>query len=326
MVNKGTIVFALTMMISFGLIFIIPISILSIHFTLSGYDDIDNQFTYSFYSSNSSEIQTLDLNIDVGDIEVRYIEPPVDYLVNVEVNIKMCGTNIAGKSCEDFFDITPELKNTNSTVDFSIEIISDDWFDPSLRKNVNTVVNIRKDVILDIFLILDDGNFEITVPYGVSIGNLRTELSKGNILYDFQWCTIGGNITGITNEGELELKSYNVKYTQNSNWILNNTGGDMNVFISQEKEMGANITATVWVIDGKISIDYIDKSAIIGAWIYFPLLSGSPNPPQEGFDTNYDDEKTWFISFDFPTTNNYNMTFFITNPCPTCRSIYLHSD
>jgi len=325
MVNKGTSVFALTMMISFGLI-IIPISILSIHFTLSGYDDIDKQLTYPYYSNNSSEIQALDLDIEVGDIEVRYIDPSVDYLVKVEVNIEISGTNIAGKSYKDFFDITPELENRNSTVNFTIEIISDDWFDPSLRKNVNTVVNIRKDVVLDIFLKLDDGDFEITVPYGVSIGNVRTDLSKGNILYDFQCCSIRGNITGITNEGELELKSYNVEYIQNNNWILNNTGGDMNVFISQEKEMSANITVTAWVIDGKFSIDYKDKSAIIGAWIYFPLLSGAPNLPQEGFDTDYDDEKTWFISFDFPTINNYNMTFYITNPCSTCRSIYLHSD
>jgi len=151
MVNKGTSVFALTMMISFGLI-IIPISILSIHFTLSGYDDIDKQLTYPYYSNNSSEIQALDLDIEVGDIEVRYIDPSVDYLVKVEVNIEISGTNIAGKSYKDFFDITPELENRNSTVNFTIEIISDDWFDPSLRKNVNTVVNIRKDVVLDIFL------------------------------------------------------------------------------------------------------------------------------------------------------------------------------
>jgi len=47
----------------------------------------------------------LNLNVDVGDIEIRYINPPVDYYAMVEVHIEMSGNNFAGKSYPDFFEV-----------------------------------------------------------------------------------------------------------------------------------------------------------------------------------------------------------------------------
>jgi hypothetical protein len=328
MVNKGVILFASIIMISFGLIIVFPISILTIHLTQAGYDSIDKPLIYSYYSSNSSEIQALNLDIEVGDIEIKYIEPSVDYLVKVEVNIVMSGSNLAGKSYENFFDITPKLENIDSTINFTLEITSDDWFDPSLwpNKNVSTVVYIRKDVVLDIFLLLDDGDFKITVPYGVSIGNLRSKLSKGNILYEFQYCIIEGNITGITYEGDLELKSYNVTYTQNSNWMLNCTGGYMGILISQYKEMGANITGTAIITNSELGLFYKDNTTNIGALFTFPLYSRDP-PAYflEGFKPIFQGVGLSYVSSDFPTINNYNLSINLTETCFGCLSIELYS-
>ena len=90
--------------------------------------------------------------------------------------------------------------------------------------------------------------------------------------------------------------------------------------------MGANITGNAMIIDGILDLFYKDSTANIGAIFFFPLLSGAPSYPQEGFNTIFQDEKTWFISSDFPTINNYNLSFYITNPSPRCRIIELQSD
>ncbi|MFW9881039.1 MAG: hypothetical protein ACFFG0_48875, partial [Candidatus Thorarchaeota archaeon] len=79
-------------------------------------------------------------------------------------------------------------------------------------------------------------------------------------------------------------------------------------------------------IDGSLNLFYKDNTANIGAIFFFPLLSGAPTLPQEGFYTIFQSEKTWFISSDFPTINNYNLTLYITDPCTRCRSMELHSD
>ncbi|MFW9784576.1 MAG: hypothetical protein ACFFFB_20010, partial [Candidatus Heimdallarchaeota archaeon] len=86
------------------------------------------------------------------------------------------------------------------------------------------------------------------------------------------------------------------------------------------------ITGTAMIIDGMLQLFYKDNTANIGAFFFFPLLSGAPTLPQKGFNTIFQSAKTWFISFDFPTINNYNLTFYVTDPCTRCRFIELHSD
>ncbi|MFW9867912.1 MAG: hypothetical protein ACFFEN_17595 [Candidatus Thorarchaeota archaeon] len=324
MSNKKLISIILAVIIGCSFIIILPIQIILIH--LSPYDTINESYSFIYQLSSPSSIENLYLNVDEGNIEIRYIDPSVDYYVLIEADIELIGKNLAGNSYEDYLNIS--WYNSSSPANFRLEIISDDWFNPSLWliKDVSIIVTLRKDIVFNIITNLIEGNYEITVPWPVSIGNLLTNVSNGNILYDFDLCSIQGNITGITNKGDFELKSYNVEYTQNCNWLLTSTGSDMNIAIYQEEEMGANITGTAMIIDGTLNLFYKDNSANIGANFFFPLLSGNPGGVLEGFYTIFQSEKTWFISFDFPTINNYNLSFYITNPCTRCRNIALHSD
>ncbi|MFX1574201.1 MAG: hypothetical protein ACFFB0_15775 [Promethearchaeota archaeon] len=343
--KKGIILFVLIIMISFSLIIYIPIAILSVN--ISSYDIIDESESFIYEPSSPSSVEKLYINIEFGDIEIRYIEPRVDYLVKIDMSFELSGLNLTGKNHSDFFNIIWHTTNTSAYL--TVELSSQSWFDDKLwvSRNVDISVSIRSDVVFDIITRLAEGNYEISVPWAVTTGNLLTNVSNGNISYDFKCgtiegnvavdvnegdifynfdrCTIGGNITGITREGDLVLKSYNVEYTQNCNWILNNNG-DMNVEISQYKEMGANVTCTAWIIDGMLDLFYKDISENIGAYFFFPLMSGNPILPQEGFNITFQSEKTWLISSDFPTINNYNLTLYITNPCTRCRNIALHSD
>ncbi|UCC19286.1 MAG: hypothetical protein JSV62_14465 [Promethearchaeota archaeon] len=321
MLKKRIIGIILIVIIGCSLIIFIPIQIISIH--LSSYSTINEFYSFIYQPSSPFPIEKLYINADEGNIEIRYKDPPVDYYVLIEVNIELRGKNLEKKSCDDYLNIL--WYNASSPVNFILEIVSDDWFNPSLWliKDVSIIVNLRKDIVFDLLTNLDEGDFEIIVPYAVSIGNLLTNVSNGNIYYDFVCSSIQGNITGITNNGDLELKSHNVEYTQNSNWSLISTGGYMNIEIYQYKEMGANITGTAVITNGELSLFYKDNTANIGACFFFPFLPMGVILPQEGFNISFQGLKTWLISSDFPTINNYNLSYYLLD---SGFGLELHSD
>ncbi|MEE9376439.1 MAG: hypothetical protein V3V33_00200 [Candidatus Lokiarchaeia archaeon] len=269
MANKSIIAITLIVIISFT--FIITIPILTLSNGLSNYGTIDEFLTIEYAPDNSSPIEKLNLNVDVGDVEIKYIDPPVDYFVKINVNIEMVGSDLAGKSYTDYFYL--DGQTTNSSANFTLELLSDSWFDPSLwvMKNVSIVVSLRSDIIFDIMATINEGDFEISVPWGVSIGNVHTNVSTGNIFYDFEYCTLEGNITGIANDGNIELMAYNPEYTRNIIWTYNSIAGDITIDINhsnQYKIMNANITVSLVGNEyGDIILNYYDNTANIGAWI-----------------------------------------------------------
>ncbi len=252
----------------FSLIMTIPIAFLTI--VLSPYGVIDESYSFIYQPSSPSSVEKLFITADVGNVEIRYIDPTDDYYALIDVDFMMSGAKLARKSYEDYFDI--QWNKSSSPANFTIQIISDDWFNPSLwlTKDVNIVVKLRKDVIFDIITNLIEGTYEITVPYEVSIGNIITNVSNGNILYDFEYCSIQGNITGNINEGDLTFKTNDVEYAHNNIWDLNVGKGNVNFEIYQYRDMGANNTSLVKVNDGRVFILYEDKSADIGAILEIP--------------------------------------------------------
>ncbi len=77
MTNKRII--SLIMMIIIGLSLIITIPVLTLSGGFSNYGTIDELLTYEYAPDNSSPIGKLNLNADVGDVEIKYVTTPVDY-------------------------------------------------------------------------------------------------------------------------------------------------------------------------------------------------------------------------------------------------------
>lgn len=293
----------------FSLIMTIPIAFLTIVF--SPYGIIDESYSFIYQPSSPSSVEKLFITADVGNVEIRYIDPADDYYALIDVDFMMSGAKLAGKSYEDYFDI--QCNKSSSPANFTIQIISDDWFNPSLwlTKDVNIVVKLRKDVIFDISATIKKGNLNITVPWGVSVNNIHANVIDGHTFYDFNQCVISGDISANITEGNFNLRSYNMEITQNCNWLLNCTGGSMNIEIYQYKEMGANITGTAMIMNGGLDLFYKDTTSDIGAYFFFPLPIVSLILPQEGFNLSFQGVKTWYISSDFPTKNNYNLSFYL---------------
>ena len=331
MVKKKIICVSSLIIIGFTLIVFVPIQLIS--FKFFSYGMIDESISYIYEPSSPSPIEKLYINVDEGDVQIKYINPPVDYYALIDVNIVMNGVKLAGKSYEDYLNIS--WNKSSSPANFTIEIISDDWFNPSLWlfKEVNIVVTLRKDMVFDIITNLTEGNFEIAVPWAVSIGNLITNVSNGDISYDFEHSTIQGNITCNINEGDLIFKSCDVEYAHNNSWDINVGKGNVNLEIYQYREMDANITGKVKVNDGEVFIIYKDNTANIGAILEIPYgdsfmsRGGLPGcikniynftcTEVNGFDYNHIDSESvmgtvYFTSFDLLSNivkNYYSMRF-----------------
>jgi len=136
-----------------------------------------------------------------------------------------------------------------------------------------------------------------------------------NILFDLSNCIVEGNIIGIANQSDIELRTYNVQYTRNSFWYLKNKQGEIKFDIFQSKEMGANITGMGITNTGHISLIYNDYSPNIGAQF---ILYNKTSHGAEGQNTWIGFERDtlplmagqFFYSKDFPTQNNYNFSLF----------------
>ncbi|KKM14325.1 hypothetical protein LCGC14_1707270 [marine sediment metagenome] len=282
MAKKSILAVFLILFLGISLIVGIPIFTLSIQ--LSTYDVIDvSDDSYMYTTSNSSEIQELNINSDVGDIRLHYVDARVKHAVVIEVNFMMVGSNLAGKTPSEYFSI--DWQNSSSPLNFTLELKSESLLDYSslLVKDFSIIVSIREDLIFDMNIKVKEGDVEIVIPWGVSINDLLVNVTKGDIFYDFEFCTIQGNIIGFVDEGNIDFRTYDAKYTQNSNWNFTLDTGDLTINISQNRDLGVNLTGTAKINKGNVLFLYEDNSPNIGMRFEIPFGSDTdyhPNFPQ----------------------------------------------
>jgi hypothetical protein len=298
----------------------IPTSILLTEYSHSS--RIDKNFAYIYSSTSAPTNYELNLNADIGEVEIKYTSQPVDYLIKLDVIIEMGGSNLDGKSHLDFFNII--WQNASSRINFTLELkagINQDQVLP-LIENIFLTLTLRADVICDISINMKiQGDVKITVPWESTVGEIFTNITKGNIQYDLSNCIIGGNITGnIQEAGDIELITYEVEYIQNSTWFLHTYNGEIALKIYQDTDMKANVSGVISHNFGNIYFVYIDENINNGAYFtlhYDPSDGGLTQAIDKvtGFDFDHDSEQNIFYleSGDYPAQNNHNLLFFNTN-------------
>lgn len=323
MANKITL--AISIIIIFGMSLIISIPIFIISTTLAPYGKIEESIPFYYKPSNSSFMKELNINTDIGEIEIGYIYEPVDYSARVELNLEMLGLGLAEKSYFDYFNIVWE--NNSSIVNFTMELKAsiDHAKVLSIIKSVYIIVTLKADVFCDISVIVNiEGGVKITVPYFHSIGDILSNVTKGDINFYFSNCILEGEITGIVQEtGNIKLETNNVEYKKNSLWTFTTDIGNIVIEINQHITMGANVTGTVVTHIGNYRLAYLDSKVDVGA--HFILC---PNPN----DAQFQQQLTQIVGFeepdlvvvdgidiytlnsnDYPALNNYNLSFSLPN-------------
>ncbi|MHA2008591.1 MAG: hypothetical protein ACW99E_15900 [Promethearchaeota archaeon] len=322
MANRSISAIIIIVFVGFSFIITIPILILSCNFP--NYETIDELLTYEYAPDNPSPIEKLNLNLDVGNVEIKYITTPVDYYAKIIVEIEMLGQLVEGKEYSDYFSI--ERNFTSPSPTFTMSYKPDTWVDPLLfiKQNVDINITLNANILFDINITINKkGNVHHIVPYAVTINNVDVNTNEGNIMYDFQYCTLEGNITGIANDGNIELVAYNPEYTRNAIWTYESKAGDITLTINHSnlyKIMNANITGSLVGNDfGDVILYYYDNTANIGAKITInnntqTLKVGSH---QSEWDDGFEIEELndlegmpfgyeW-TSTDFPAITNYNL-------------------
>ncbi|MFX1487987.1 MAG: hypothetical protein ACFFBI_02495 [Promethearchaeota archaeon] len=310
--NYKTIFIIINIIFVFSLI-IIPTSIIYTKFVNLG--RIDKTLTYKYSSETPPFKKDLNLITDVGIIDIKYTTQQVDYLVKIDVDIELAGPNLNGKSYLDVFDINWE--NSTSPLNFNLELIPNMLAEFSNLQNFNVKIDVslRADIVFDINASTVDGTIGLTNLMSITVSNLYLKVERGNINYDSTNCTIEGNITGIVNNGDITLKSYNNQFTQNSKFTIKNVKGYVLIDIYQYEEMGANVTGTAITETGIIRINYKDVSSNVGArFVFYNKNTFGPETETIWIGFNADilpsEDGLLLVSYDFPTKNNYNFSLY----------------
>ncbi len=319
MAKKAIFLIIITMLFFFSLLFTIPIFILSDAF--SDYDIIDETLSFYHAPGNISSFERIDINADKANIKIMYVDTNVPYCVKIETNIKLGGSDLVGKSSIDFFDFT--WLNSSETLYFSLKQLSNSWFNTStiLIKSVSIMVSIRKDKVLNINATVEQGTIEMIVLYGVSVNNVNLNINGvGDLIYNFYSCKVDGNISGLVNEGYVDIDLRNISYSPNCTLLFTLGNGDLDMNIFQHANLNANVSGIIAINNGDANLRYDDNTNDNGAKIEVPD-TGNLNPeilcfgiyggcPVVGFDV--DDVNNIFTSSDLIAgicSFNYNLTF-----------------
>lgn len=307
MANKSAITAITVATICIILIITIPVAIFLVGF--SNYGTIDKTLTFYYSPSASPTVETLNLNADVGNIEVQYTTRPTNYHAKVEVHLEISGSSIEGNSWFDFFNV--EWQNNSNPIVFSITQKSDIFIDPLSWsiENPTIVVTLRADIVFDIIVTASEGNIEVSVPFAVSVNNIATVSTLGNISLEFKQCVIGGNVNAMNTRDDIFMSFYNVEFSRESNWSVITELGSINLEIEQHKDMGANVIGRAISTDGTIILTYRDTTPNVGArfWtrgdisgeaVGIVFFDGFERFGQYGTDNGY-------ISDDFLTSKNH---------------------
>ena len=311
------------------LIVTIPVVILSN--ALLSYNIIyySNQY-YSY--QNPTLVEALNIDADIGDIEVNYITYPVDFSVQIDIEFELGGLNLEGGSFSDLFSV--EWQDVGSELNFSMHIKNGISLEKliSLIRIKNIIVSLKANLECDIDILVQMGNVALEVIHGITVGSIFTNISNGNIQYEFSFCYIEGNITAKSQNGDIKLDFIECEYFVNSLWLVCTEKGNVFVNLDQKNDVGSNITGTISTVFGNYRISYVDHTTEVGALLILEVNQNDTAIHQQliesiGFESNLTivngNDVYHIFSDDFPANSNYNLTFIM--PVGVYEDIYLRN-
>ncbi|MFX1258977.1 MAG: hypothetical protein ACFFAN_14055 [Promethearchaeota archaeon] len=287
------------------------------------WDEYNDSYAFYYKPETPSSIERISINTDIGKINVKYNTTPTDYYARIDADIHVVGPFVKEKSFSDFFKPIVWINESTSVVMFSLESKPLSWIMFIGGSKIKINVTLRTDVIYDIKAEATTGAVEATIPNNTVLDqinleattgsvelfanganftdNLRAIATTGSVKLNFTNCILAGNITGRITTGSLTLKTYNMIYTQVSNWNLDSTTGNIKIYIYQHSNMGANVKGTVDATTGNIKVVYEDTSPLVGSFYSADVTTGDIDYHDLG---GFSQQLNGFGSDDFLTTAN----------------------
>lgn len=189
-----------------------------IGFVVTGFitaGSIERSFSFQYEPSSPDPIEDLSINADIGKIIVKYNTTATPYFAEIDVNLKITGLFMSGKTYLDFFNPSAEWWAESSGI-FNLEVLPGVWFDPShwfKSYEITITVTLRTDVIFDIGATTDIGAIEMSIPDEVNLNGTSLTSSTGTVKLN----TLGNNEfqgkVGLqTSTGSVDLLAKNTKF------------------------------------------------------------------------------------------------------------------
>ncbi len=179
----------------------------------------EESFDYYYTPASPSDLESIDLNLDIGEMIIKYNQTPTPYVAKIDVDFDIEGPFVAGKTYTDYFKPISWV-NTSSPIRFTLESKPDAWIFPinwfSFHHIITVTVTLRTDVIYEIDAITTTGGVEMTVPSGVNLGNLQLISTTGGVsLSTAKNSIFQGNLTAQTTTGGVSILANGANFTEN---------------------------------------------------------------------------------------------------------------
>lgn len=178
-------------------------------------------FQYSntyYYEQVPSPEEKLILNSDIGAINIKYNTTPTDYIVKLDLNVRIEGGFVAGKLFSDFFYPVQWANESSTITTFNLLSKSDTGFILGIIRIITIDVTLRTDIFYDINAFTSTGSIDMAVSQNVILNNTVLTTSTGKILLNADKNTVfQGNIAMITSTGSIDLYANQANITHGLN-------------------------------------------------------------------------------------------------------------
>jgi len=143
--------------------------------------DYEYSDTFYYKPGSPSLIEVLNIECDTATINIKYNKTPTDFYAKIDLDLKVSGAYVEGKSYSDFFKPYLWDNTTNSPVTFDIDNKPSTWFIFGLSHRSTLNVTLRTDVIYEIDASSATGAIIMDVPEGSTLDKITLHTSTGSV-------------------------------------------------------------------------------------------------------------------------------------------------
>ena len=187
--------------------------------------------TYYYKPETPSQIERININSDIGTIQVKYNETPTDYYAQIDLDIQIKEILVEGKSFNDFFHDIIWQNESGQVISFILDAKASTWLTGSISNRVKINLTLRTDVIYDINTQTSTGSISMVTPSNSILNNTKISTSTGSVsLNAGNNTTFLGDVEISTSTGSAALNAIHTNFTHDL--VISTSTGSLSLSFS----------------------------------------------------------------------------------------------